>query len=249
MRHPIFIVLFAVLITSCVSHKKVTYFNDIAQSKSGTIALSGPPDVIFEPDDIVEIDITSASLETNAYFEKSGSDTDKKYSGNTYQVARDSTIDLPLIGKIKIAGLRPEAAAERVRQSLLDYLQQPSVNIRLVSFSITILGEVEEPGVYDIPDSRVNLLEAIGYAGDLTIYGRRDNILLIRTTADGKSYQRLNLNDSEFINSETFYLRNGDVLYIEPSKGATSKDDNAYRILPLVLSTLTFAVVVIGLTR
>lgn len=237
------------MLASCVPHEKVTYFNDFGESRKGTIAVLEPPVVLFKPGDIVEIDITSTSTQANAYFQKSAPSTDSKYAGNTYQIARDSTIDLPLIGKIKIGGLSATPAAQKVRDALLAYLQKPSVNIRLVSFSITILGEVENPGVYQIPDSRVNLLEAIGYAGDLTLFGRRDNILLIRNTPDGKKYYRLNLSDSKFMDTEQFYLHNGDVLYVEPTKGRTSQDDNAYRILPLALSALTFIVVIIGLTK
>lgn len=240
--------LSGIILSSCVPHRKVTYFNDISESQSGNITVPEPPVVLLQPNDVVEINITSASKDANTYFQKTGSDVDKKYAGNTYQIARDSTIDLPLIGKMNIAGINADHASEKVRDALLVYLQKPSVNIRLISFSITILGEVQTPGVYDIPDGRVNILEAIGMAGDLTIYGQRENVLLMRTAPEGKSYSRLNLNETRFLNSDGFYLQNGDVIYVEPSKGMTSKDDNAYRILPLVLSTLTFLVVVIGLT-
>ncbi len=240
--------LSGILLVSCVPHKKVTYFNNISESERGNLAVPSAPVVLLQPNDIVEINITSASKEANTYFQKAGSDVDKKYAGNTYQIARDSTIDIPLIGKLNIAGINTDQASEKVRNALLAYLQKPSVNIRLISFAITILGEVRVPGVYNIPDGRVNILEAIGMAGDLTIYGQRENVLLIRTAQEGKIYTRLNLSDTAFLNSEAFYLQNGDVIYVEPSKGMTSKDDNAYRILPLVLSTLTFVVVMVGLT-
>lgn len=240
--------LSGIILSSCVPHRKVTYFNDISGSQSGNIAVPEPPVVLLQPNDVVEINITSASKDANTYFQKAGSEVDKKYAGNTYQIARDSTIDIPLIGKMNIAGINADQASEKVRDALLAYLQKPSVNIRLISFKITILGEVQMPGVYDIPDGRVNVLEAIGMAGDLTIYGQRGNILLIRTATEGKTYTRLNLNTTDFLNTNAFYLQNGDVIYVEPSKGMTSKDDNAYRILPLALSTLTFLVVLIGLT-
>lgn len=249
MKNPFTIGLLVVLLAGCVPHKKVTYFNNLSGTSPGTIQVPAPPGVVLQPADLVEVNITSASMEANAYFQKSGSETDRKYAGNVYQIARDSTIDLPLIGRVKIGGLEPDSAAGKLRVALLRYLQQPSVNVRLTSFSVTILGEVEQPGVYDIPAGRVNVLEAIGYAGDLTIFGRRDNILLIRNSPEGKNYYRLNLGSSDFMDSPLFYLHNGDILYIEPSQGRTSQDDNAYRILPLILSALTFVVVVIGLTR
>lgn len=243
------IIIFIGLVSSCVSHKKITYFNDISESVSGEISFPEAPVLKLRSNDIVEIEISSISSETSQYFNRSGSDVDKKYAGNTYQIASDGAIDLPLVGAVQIGDLSTEEAEEVIKKALLDYLQKPSVNLRLVSFRITVLGEVETPGVYDVPGAQVNVLEALGYAGDMTIYGKRDNVLLIRNVDDIKIYQRLDLNSAGFMSSEFFYLQNNDVLYVEPSKGATSKDDNAYRILPLVLSSLTFLIVLIGVTQ
>jgi polysaccharide export outer membrane protein len=208
-----------------------------------------PPVVRFEANDIVEVDISSTSEEAALFFSKSGSNIDRKYSGNTYQVAADGTIELPLIGPVVIADKTAPEAAELLRTKLLSYLREPTVNVRLVSFQITVLGEVEEPGVYDVPDAEITVLEALGYAGDLTIYGKRDNILIMRNTNGVKEYFRVNLSNTDFIESNQYYLHNHDVVYVQPSKGKTSADDNAYRILPLLLSSLTFIAVIISLTQ
>jgi len=245
----ILIIAIMTLMASCVSHKKVTYFNDISSSAEGSFDPTIPPRIIYKPSDLVEIDITSVSKESNQYFYKSGSSVDKRYAGNTYQISAQGTIDLPLIGKIELEGVTPDEAEELIRTLLLDYLQKPTVNIRLVSFQISVLGEVARPGVFDIPDGEVTVLEALAYAGDLTIYGSRDNVLVIRNNQGKKSYFRINLNDSEFLNGQEFYLENNDVLYIEPSKGKTSADDNAYRILPLIISSLTFITVLISISQ
>lgn len=237
------------LFSSCVSHKKITYFNDISESVSGEIAFQEAPVLILRNNDIVEIEISSISSETSQYFNRSGSNVDKKYAGNTYQIAADGSIELPLVGSVQIGNLSTDEAQEVIKTALLVYLQSPTVNLRLVSFKITVLGEVETPGVYDVPDAQINILEALGYAGDMTIYGKRDNVLLIRNYEGAKIYQRIDLNSADFMSSDFFYLQNNDVLYVEPSKGATSKDDNAYRILPLVLSSLTFLIVLIGVTQ
>ena len=247
---PIYIFLFAVvLMASCVPHKDVIYFNNLASSQSGKINTPHAPDMTLQPRDVVEIDITSISKDANAYFQKGGSDVDRRYAGNTYQISNNGTIDLPLVGEIEIAGKSLEDAEAAVKTELLTYLQKPSVNIRLVSFQITVLGEVNAPGIYDIPDASVTLLEAIGYAGDLTIFGKRNNVMVIRNSQDGKEYFRIDLTNSEALNTQYFHLQNNDVIYVEPSKGITSRDDNAYRILPLVLSTLTFVVVLISLSN
>ncbi|MEM9052618.1 MAG: SLBB domain-containing protein, partial [Bacteroidota bacterium] len=133
--------------------------------------------------------------------------------------------------------------------ALLDYVQKPIVNLRQSDFKITILGEVNAPGVYEIPTGEATVLEALGYAGDLTVYGQRENVLVIHDDGIEKSFHRLNLNDSGVLESDQFYLQNNDVVYVQPSKGFTSKDDNIYRILPLVISSLTFVAVVISLNQ
>lgn len=249
MRKILVVTLAMALIVGCVPHKDITYFNDLQDSVEGEIQIPEPPEITLQPNDIVEIDITSVSQEANNYFIKGGSAVDKEYAGNTYQLSTSGIVVIPLIGEVNLKDKRPEEAEELIKIELLKYLQSPTVNVRLVSFQVTVLGEVNNPGVYEIPDSKATILEALGYAGDLTIYGKRGNVLLIRNDKDEKKYFRIDLNDSSFLNSPNFYVRNNDVIYIEPSKGKTSADDNAYRILPLIISTLTFVVVLISLSQ
>jgi len=249
MKSNYILLILIVFLASCVSHKEVTYFNDLENSRAGALTTPAPPVVKLQPNDVVEVDISSISKDANEYFQKGGSEIDKKYGGNTYQISVDGKIDLPLVGEIVVSGKTTKEAEALVKESLLTYLQKPSVNIRLVSFEITVLGEVKMPGVYSIADGRVTVLKAIGYAGDLTIFGKRDNVLVIRNSVQGKEYFRIDLNSSDLLNSEQFYLQNNDVIYVEPSKGLTSRDDNAYRILPLILSTLTFVVVILSLSN
>ncbi len=249
MRNLVFLFSAVLILGACVPHKKITYFNDIQGSAEGQVDFKAPPEITLQPNDVVEIDINSVSKETNQYFLKSGSAVDKEYSGNTYQLSTKGSVILPLIGQIILKDKTPEEAEEIIKNAALKYLQSPTVNVRLVSFQITVLGEVNNPGIYNISDSKATILEALGYAGDLTIYGKRDNVLLIRNDKDEKKYMRFNLNDSEVLSSEIFYLKNNDVLYVEPSKGKSSADDNAYRILPLVISTLTFVTVLISLSQ
>jgi len=249
MKNLVFVFILIIGFTSCVPHKKITYFNDISEQSEGAIDFQQPPKITLQPNDVVEIDINSVSKETNEYFIKSGSAVDKEYSGNTYQLSSNGAVILPLIGQIELIDKTPEEAEAIIKQAALKYLQSPTVNVRLVSFQVTILGEVNNPGVYNISDSKATILEALGYAGDLTIYGKRDNVLLIRNDKDEKKYMRFNLNQSELLSSNQFYLKNNDVLYVEPSKGKSSADDNAYRILPLIISTLTFITVLISLSQ
>jgi polysaccharide export outer membrane protein len=248
MRSIWVIALLCYLTTACVPHKKVLYFKDLAEQQ-GSLSLPDAPEVILKTGDVVEVNIASVSQETNIYFQKQGSATDRNFAPNTYQIASDGTIDLPLIGKVPLEGKNISEAESSLKELLTEYLQKPSVNIRIMSFKITVMGEVGAPGVYNVPDGRINLLEALAMAGDLTIFGRRDNLLLIRNEGGEKEYKRLSLSDSAVLQSEHFYLRNNDVLYVEPSKGRSAADDNLYRILPLTVSVLTFVVLIFSISQ
>ncbi len=236
-------------LSACVSHKDVTYFNDLNGKTEGILSIPDPPDPILATDDMVEIGIASSSEAANEYFVKAGSQTDEDYRGNVYRISSTGNIDLPLVGEMKLAGHTLEEAEDILKNALQKYLREPTVNIRLVNFRITILGEVNRPGLYRVPSSQATITEALGLAGDLTLYGKRSNILVIRQTGPEKHFFRMNLNEASILTRPEYYLHTGDVIYVEPTKGRTSADDNIYRILPLLLSGLTFVAVVIGLSR
>jgi polysaccharide export outer membrane protein len=245
----LFYLLSIFLFASCVSHKQVTYFNDLQELETGKLNIPNAPSAVLKNGDLVEVQISSISLETNAYFQTDQSSSDDGFGGNLYQIDETGFIHLPLLGKVEIAGLSKEEARSTIETALLEYVQKPSVNLRIADFKITVLGEVNTPGVYKIPVGEASVLEALGYAGDLTVFGVRENVLLIRDNGVEKSFHRLNLNDSSVLESEHFYLQNNDVIYIQPTKGLTSKDDNIYRILPLIISSLTFVAVIISLNQ
>ncbi len=248
MRILVYLILSWSLI-SCVAHKKVTYFNDLNEAMEGELNIPTSPLNTLGPGDYIEIQISSISIETNTFFETDQSSQDEGFGGNVYRISDHGKIDLPLVGEVDLMGLNLDEARERIKESLLAYVQKPTVNVRLANYRITILGEVRNPGVYEIPTAEANILEALGYAGDMTIYGVRDNVLLIRNSGGQKRFKRFNMSSSEIFSDPDFFLQNNDVLYVQPTKGLTSKDDNIYRILPLVISSLTFIAVVISLNQ
>lgn len=244
----LFFGMIALIAASCVPYKKVLYMTDLDE-KHGVLEISEPEVRGFIQGDLLEINISSISRETNEYFLKPGSDSESKSSPNTYQISAEGNIDLPLIGRVPLEGKTPAEAEDLLRERLLEYLQKPVVNVRLVNFSVTVLGEVKMPGVYAVPSGSANVLQALGRAGDITLFGQRDNILLVRNHGGDKVYHRLDMNHSGFLSSDHFNLQNNDVIYVPPSRGRSSADDNVYRLLPLVLSGLTFVAVIISLTR
>jgi len=138
----------------------------------------------------------------------------------SYIVDSDGNIDFPVLGKIKIAGLNRDQAKKKLVDELTDYIKKPIVNITTVNYKITVLGEVARPGTYTATNERITLIEALGMAGDLTIYGERENVLVIHDYDGKKTYTRVNLKSQELFESPVYYLAQNDVVYVEPNKTA-----------------------------
>jgi polysaccharide export outer membrane protein len=143
-------------------------------------------------------------------------------------------------------GLTKSQLKEIIIKNLLDkkLLVDPIVDIRFVNFRVTVLGEVGRPAVVNVPNEKISILEAIGMAGDLTIYANRENVLLIRETNGNKEIKRLNLNSNEIFTSPYYYLKSNDVVYAEPNKTKVRSTSQSWQILPIVLGSLSFLVIV-----
>lgn len=135
-------------------------------------------------------------------------------AGPTYIVDANGVIDFPILGKLETSGKTIEVFKENLLQSLREYLKDPIVSVRNSNFKITVLGEVARPGPYTVTDGHATILNALGFAGDLTTYGKRDDVLLVRTVNGNITKHRINLNDAEFINSPYYHLKQGDVIYV-----------------------------------
>src|SRR5690606_35044928 len=163
-----------------------------------------------------------------------------------FMVDKDGMIELPLVGKVPVAGKTTSEARELIRSRAAIYYKEPVVNVRYANFNITVLGEVARPSQYIVPNEKISILDAIAMAGDLTIYGKRDNVLLIRETEGAKQFTRFNLNSTEMFQNPNFYLRQGDVVYVEPSKSkAASTDMQRLRNLTLATSVINLMVILV----
>jgi polysaccharide export outer membrane protein len=136
----------------------------------------------------------------------------------TYRVDSDGNINFPVLGVIKIAGLNRQQATVMLQDKLKDYIKEPIVDIETVNYRITVLGEVVRPGTYTSQNERITILEALSLAGDLTIYGERENVLVIQDYDGKKTYTRVNLKSDELFDSPVYYLSQNDVVYVEPNK-------------------------------
>ena len=234
-------------LASCANTRETTYFNNI---QSGTIpAPTTNVDVPIQKNDILSISINSLNPEATEVFNTSTSNRTTEALG--YLVNEDGFIQLPIIGNIKAIGLTKKQLSEQITKLLIDQrlLVDPIVNIRHLNFKVTVLGEVAKPTVINVPSEKISLLEAIGLAGDLTIYGKRENVLLIREKQNGqKDIFRVNLNNDQIFRSDYYYLQPNDVVYVEPSKAKVANASTARLWLPTVFSGLALILNVVRIS-
>ena len=181
------------------------------------------------PKDILTITVSTTNPEAATPFNLTISNTlnatGQMYSGSgvlqTYLVDNNGEIEYPVVGNIKVAGLTKNECQELVKSKIKAFLaedEDPIVTVRMSSYRVTIIGEVRSPGVIPVGTEKMSILEALASAGDLTIYGKRDNVMLIREEANGqKTVHRLNLNDANIISSPYSYLQQNDIVSVEPN--------------------------------
>jgi polysaccharide export outer membrane protein len=144
-----------------------------------------------------------------------------------YLVDNEGMIDFPVLGRLKVGDLTKTQAEEMIRQGLKPYLKEvPIVNVRMANYKISVLGEVARPGTFSISNEKVNIFEALALAGDMTVWGVREDVKLIREDSNGeRQVISLNMNDAEVINSDYYYLQQNDVVYVTPNKVKARNSD------------------------
>lgn len=216
-----------VVLGSCGSSKNVTYLQNL---DSISLAPSrGLYDAKIMPKDQLMITVSTTDYEASRPFNltvhnslgSAGSISSGGGSLQQYVVDNSGFINFPVVGKIHVEGLSVHETEDLIKSKIQPYLartENPIVTVRMASYRITVIGEVNKPGVIPVTTERMSILEALAQAGDLSIYGLRDNIALIRTDAAGEKHQvRLNLNDANIINSPYYYVQQDDVIYVEPN--------------------------------
>jgi polysaccharide export outer membrane protein len=215
-------------LTSCASSKNVAYIqnsNMVDLSESAFLY-----DARIMPKDVLTITVNTVNPEASAPFNLSvptsfNNQTRSTYSQpilQTYLVSNDGTIEYPVLGVLNVGGLTKAACEKMIHDKIVPYLnakENPVVTVRMSNYKISVLGEVNRPGMFTVSNEKINIFEALAQAGDLTIYGVRNNVKLIREDAKGKKeIYTLNLNDASIINSPYYYLQQNDIIYVEPNK-------------------------------
>jgi len=244
----ILITVICVGLMGCDSAKKIPYFQNLPDSVNTIVSQAAFTEPTIQADDILSITIQtvdpSAAASVNQEGVKGVMLGGQQISG--FLVSKDGIVELPIIGEIELAGLTTYQATRLIKERASKHFVNPNVQVRFANFKVTVIGEVNRPAAYTVPNEKISILDVIGLAGDLTIYGKRDNILLIRETERGKEMIRFNLNDSKFFDSPYFYMRQNDVVYVEPAKSKIASTDAAkLRLLPLITAVASLASILI----
>ncbi len=239
--------------SSCNTHKKLVYFQANPVAAESALKNYTP---VLKADDLLSIYVTSEDVEASAPFNlpilTNQQATNSGYTmGNPapfgYLIDANGEITLPVIGKVTLAGKSRMEAVDLLVEKLTPYLKNPAVQLQILNFKITVLGDVRNPGTYKIPNERITLIEAIGLAGDLKMTGKRKNILVIRDENGTKTTYRIDLTSNDLFQSPVYYLNQNDVVYIEPNTAARTESTIWRTTGPIFISLTSLVITTIAL--
>jgi len=252
-RISIFIVTVVLFCCSCSSYRNVPYFQDLDQNNITKEEINNYSPLIIQPGDILAINVNSPSSGTEVFNynlnrisgtqsggTQSGSGEGPENSVIGFMVDLNGNINLPLIGQMKVSGLNTTNVTEQLQTSLRQYFTKPVVNVRIINFKISVLGDVMKPDIFTIQNERITLPEALSLAGDLNITAVRNNILLIREINGKREYIPIDLTSKKLFSSPYYYLKNHDVIYVTPNRSKISNNNTAsYQKASLIISALS----------
>jgi len=251
-----FYIFFALFLASCATPEDFYYLRDAGNEKIADQAIdSTASNPTIAIGDQLSIVLTSASLELNTLINTAnfgGSQGGNMTQGASvspvmgYLVDANGEIEFPKIGKLKVEGKSMNAVKMTLEKSLSDFVKDPALTIRRLNFRVTVLGEVVRPGIVQIQYDRMNILQALAQAGDLTIFAQRENILLVRETPQGKETVRLSLYDKSLLSSPYYWLQSGDILYVQPNKTKVNTNTTFFQVWPTIISSVSILLVIVN---
>lgn len=263
MRKIIYLLVFACITVSCVQVKDISYFQQTDQGQ--TTLNSTTYDARIKPKDLLSITVVSSEPAASRRYNLITPQVDATMSYiqsqptlQNYLVDNDGNINFPSLGTLKVKGLSTRELEEHIGTQLKPYFTEelPIITVRIMNYSVNVLGEVLRPGTFVTTNGRMTIFEGLAMAGDLTIYARRDNVKVLRESENGeKVIYTLNLNDKKLFDSPAFFLEQNDVVYVEPNqaKANSSRYGAAenYRIstISVLISLATLGVTIFALKR
>ncbi|TFF38827.1 polysaccharide biosynthesis/export family protein [Mucilaginibacter psychrotolerans] len=235
----------SLMLSSCISGRKLAYFNNIQRDSSATIN-EQRLEAKINVGDLLQINISTPDQITTAILNSATAINSGQGGVSGYLVDETGNIKLPLLGTVKAEGLTKIQLANFITTNLLDnqLAKSPIVNVRIVNFKVTVLGEVGRPGVISVPNERITLPEALASAGDLTSFGKRNNVLLIREVDGKRTWTRFSLNESQLFDKGIYNLQNEDIIYVEPNSAKAASSDRTTQLIPYFFSTASLLIVI-----
>lgn len=234
------------LLYGCNSYKKVLYFQDIDRTNIRSEEVSNYSPLVIQTEDIIGISVASLNPEASAIFSFSSNSGGGASAGSEYLVDQKGQIHFPLLGSLKVTGFTTAQLREEIQKKLLFYLKEPIVNVRIVNFKVSVIGDVSSPGVYQVPNEKVTIPEVLSMAGDINLTAKRNNILLIREHNGTRKFIPIDLTKNLF-KSQYYYLKNNDLIYVQPDRNKVNS--GLSKSLSLVLSTISVASIIIQFVR
>jgi len=242
-------VLFCILATSCISQRKLSYLRDVTEASADTINKTYTPqkENYITQGDLLSIFVNALDIEAVRAFNLPVANVQnlgsRQVSANTgaggslqgYWVDPDGNIDFPVLGKLHVEGMTTMMLKDTLTQLISQSVKDPIININFMNFYVTVLGEVKSPGRHPVDKQGMTIFEALGSAGDLTIYGKRNNVLITREVEGKMEFARLNLNEESIFASPYYYVRQNDVIYVEPNVARSISSQN----IPFYMSVVT----------
>lgn len=256
LRSSILYLATLILLASCASNRNLVYFSNLNSTSDSEQGITNRVAPVIQPGDLLSISVNSASPESNVLLNTgillpSGSPlpanelTHKASEG--YLVDEKGGIKFPVLGYVMLGGLTREAAITKLTNELAkNTVKSPTVNISYLNFRVTVLGEVLRPSTFTVTNEHITLLEALGMAGDMTAYGQREKVLVIREKDGKRTIGQLDLTNKEVFSSPYFYLQQNDVVYVAPDRARSLQASSRAINLPIYLSIASIIAIFIS---
>ena len=244
---------------SCINTPPIAYFQTSDSLKYRQLSKIQPKTTRIQRSDILAITVGSLNQESNEIMNFANVNALTTTNFNTqqggmqrnqplgYLVDSSGHVEVPFVGRLRLLDMTLEEAANAVRAEVIKSLKEPAINVRFLNHKFSVLGEVNRPATYNLLDDRTTLPEALAMAGDLTVYGNRTNVMIIRENDGIREVAKFNLLNQEVFNSPYYYLQNGDLIYIEPVKAKATYNDQRVQLAPIYTGIATTAIVFISL--
>ncbi|WP_276471394.1 polysaccharide biosynthesis/export family protein [Maribacter huludaoensis] len=245
------LILLSIFFVSCGSMKKSTYFYESPDSIYNSSIHENVEDTLRE-NDLLSISVSSVNKEAAEMFNtsnqvgaNSGMVSGVLSQASGYLIDKRGFIRFPVLGEIEVQGRTKDEVRDYITTALTEQklLLNPIVDVRILNFRVSVLGEVLRPNVFTVPSEKISILEALSLAGDITIYGNKERVSLIREVGENKVLQHLDLTSSDILSSPYFYLKSNDVIYVEPRPSKAAEASVVRPWIPVALSVVSLAII------